>query len=302
MSAPVVLFVFNRPSHTQITVEALSKNEGAKETPLIVYADGPRSVTEQRLCDEVVAVVSGFEKQFASLTLKRSAKNKGLASAIIEGVSETLAQHESVIVMEDDLVTDPQFLSYMNAGLDRYREDARVGSIHGYMYPTDVVLPETFFIRGGDCWGWATWRRAWAVFEQDSGVLMATLKEKKLVQKFNLDGAYPYFQMLKNQSLGRISSWAIRWHAALFIKDMLTLYPGTSYVKNIGMDGSGTHQDQSSQFSKEMACTIKKREFIFPEKNEENLKARFAIAQFWMSTQRGLHKWIWQFKTRKLKG
>ena len=42
----------------------------------------------------------------------------------------------------------------------------QVASIHGYIYPIDG-LPETFFIRGADCWGWATWKRAWNIFEAD---------------------------------------------------------------------------------------------------------------------------------------
>ena len=129
----------------------------------------------------------------------------------------------------------------MNSGLDLYRNDERVGSIHGYTYPCIEPLPDTFFLRGGDCWGWATWARAWRHINLDGSLLLRELEERDLMEAFDLEGAYPYVKMLKNQIQGNNNSWAIRWHASLFLKNMLTLYPGKSLVQNIGHDGTGIH-------------------------------------------------------------
>jgi hypothetical protein len=87
--------------------------------------------------------------------------NFGLARNITDGVTTVLARHESVIVVEDDIVVSPFFLRFMNEALQTYRDVPRVGSISGYCLPLTDPVPETYFIRGADCWGWATWRDRW---------------------------------------------------------------------------------------------------------------------------------------------
>jgi hypothetical protein len=178
---------------------------------------------------------------FASITRIYRDNNLGLARSIISGVEEVLAGHDSVVVMEDDLIVSPHFLRFMNDGLMLYRDDQHVASIHGYCYPVDEALPETFFLRGADCWGWATWPRAWNHFEPDGSKLLEELRRTGLGCSFDLGGAYSFTRMLHNQVAGKNDSWAIRWHASCFLDNMLTLYPGRSLVNNIGFDSTGTH-------------------------------------------------------------
>ena len=144
-------------------------------------------------------------------------------------------------MLEDDIVTSPYFLRYMNDALRVYEDDEDVISIHGYVYPVKGPLPETFFLRGADCWGWATWKRGWDIFEPDGGKLMRDLRRKELRRRFDFNGAYPYTRMLEEQIAEKNSSWAIRWYASALSQGKLTLYPGRSLVQNIGTDGSGTH-------------------------------------------------------------
>jgi len=158
-----------------------------------------------------------------------------------------------VIVLEDDLVTSRYFLRFMNDALNHYADDDRVISIHGYMSPVAEQLPTTFFLRGADCWGWATWARGWSLFESDATKLFANIRREKLDHEFNYEGHYDYMHMLQMQVQGKIDSWAIRWHASAFLKNKLTLYPGKSYVLNIGNDSSGTHCGTTDIFSGEIA-------------------------------------------------
>ncbi len=237
--APIALFAYNRPQHLRRTVEALAVNALAAESELFVFLDGPRNEDDRALGDEIREYISSIDA-FRSVSLIEQGQNIGLAASIIGGVSRMLESHESVIVMEDDIVTSPFFLRYMNEALSTYRDDEAIASIHGFVY--DIKgLPETFFLKGADCWGWATWRRAWRVFEADGRRLLRDLEERKLLREFDLDGASHYAQMLRDQIEGRNDSWAIRWHASAFLKGMLTLHPGRSLVRNIGLDGSGTH-------------------------------------------------------------
>lgn len=238
--APIALFVYNRPSHTRKTVEALLANAEAMQSALHIFSDAPRnegacqSVAEVR---EYIRSISGFK----SITIVERENNFGLARSIIDGVSSICNQYGRVIVMEDDLVTSPYFLTYMNVALTLYEFDERVISIHGYLYPIKGTVPETFFLKGADCWGWATWKRGWALFEPDGRVLLQELVQRKLIHRFDFGGAFPFTKMLRRQIKGKNDSWAIRWHASAFLKDKLTLNPGRSLVLNIGTDSSGTH-------------------------------------------------------------
>src|SRR5262249_35869456 len=153
-------------------------------------------------------------------------RNFGLAQSIVQGVSGTVAQHGRIIVLEDDMVTSPHFLTYMNQALDKYADEARVVSIHGYVYPVEQPLPETFFLPGADCWGWATWKRGWSCFNPDGQFLLNELKRQKLIRDFDFNGAFPYSEMLQAQIKGANDSWAVRWYASALLAGKLTLYPG----------------------------------------------------------------------------
>jgi hypothetical protein len=242
---PITLFTYARPDHTQRTVEALLQNPGVNEHDLIVYSDAARTTDKA----QAVATVREYLKTitgFRSVTIHPRPHNYGLAKSIIEGVTEVLSKYERIIVLEDDMVTSPHFLSYMNEALDRYANDDRVISVHGYVYPVQETLPEAFFLRGADCWGWATWRRGWALFKPDGQALLDELKRRNLVKAFDFNGVYGYSQMLESQIKGANDSWAIRWYASAFLANKLTLYPGRSLVHNIGNDGTGTHSGSNS--------------------------------------------------------
>lgn len=244
--SPIVLFVYNRPLHTQKTVEALQKNKFAKESELYIYADGPKNELAQDKVAEVRAYLKSI-KGFKKITIIERTENWGLAKSIIHGVTEIINQYGTVIVLEDDLVTSPYFLKFMNDALTMYKEDIQVACIHGYIYPI-ADLPITFFIKGADCWGWATWQRAWKVFEHDGNKLLQQVRQLKVEKEINFNHSYDFVDMLRKQINHQNDSWAIRWYISAFLVNMLCLYPGKSLVKNIGMDGSGIHCSTSTAF------------------------------------------------------
>ena len=176
-----------------------------------------------------------------------------MAQSIIHGVSEVCERHGRVIVIEDDLVTSRYFLRYMNDALNLYENESEVISVHGYVYPVIKALPDSFFIRGADCWGWATWQRGWDLFQCDGLVLLEEIERRGLLREFDFDNTIPYVQMLRDQIAGRNDSWAVRWYASAFLLNKLTLYSGRSLVKNIGNDSSGVHCDASTSFDVEVS-------------------------------------------------
>lgn len=239
--APILLFAFNRPRHLQRTLVALAANELAAQSDLIIYCDGFKP--GKKLEDiEAARTVARATTGFASVRVMERDKNWGLAPNIIDGVSSVVAEYGRVIVLEDDLVTSPYFLRYMNDGLEIYADNPRVASIHGYCFPHAVPNPpETFFLKGADCLGWSTWARAWNFFDADAGRLLHDLQANDLACEFNVDNTYDYIEMLKQVRDGKVSSWAVRWRASAFLNNMYTLHPGVSLVQHTGCDSSGTH-------------------------------------------------------------
>ena len=266
--APIALFVYNRPWHTRQTIEALQQNERAKDSDLFIFADAPKKPEATAAVHEVreyVKTIGGFK----SVSIVKRDINFGLANSIIDGVTRLSNEYGRVIVMEDDLVTSPYFLRYMNDALDLYEHEEKVISIHGYVYPVKNKLPVTFFLRGADCWGWATWKRGWALFNSDGQFLLNELNNRKLTRIFDFNGTYPFTKMLKNQIKGNNDSWAVRWYASAFVADKLTLYPGRSLVNNIGNDNSGTHCGVSRSLDVQLSNTPIKLNFSRIEPSTE---------------------------------
>ena len=253
--APIALFAYNRPAHLGRTLEALRKNELAAQSDLHIFSDGPKSEKDAPMVEAVRASLQDVTG-FRSVTVVQRPANLGLANSIIQGVTDVCHRSGRVIVLEDDMLTSPWFLRFMNEALATYESDPEVISIHGYIYPVRRALPETFFLRGADCWGWATWERGWKHFNPDGTALLAQLEERRQTHAFDFDGAYGYTAMLRDQIAGRNNSWAIRWHASAFLLDKLTLYPGRSLVQNIGLDASGTHCGSTEEFTTLLASQL----------------------------------------------
>ena len=241
MPAPIALFAFNRPGHLRRTLEALAANELAAESDLTIFCDGPRNKAETMKI-EAVRETARAAVGFASVAVVCREKNRGLAKCITSGVTEIVNARGRVIVLEDDLVTSPYFLRYMNDGLELYKDVPQVASIHGWAFPHTVPNPpETFFLRATGSWGWGAWKRAWDAYTPDGAALLRALEEKKLLRAFDVDGQYPFAKMLEGQIAGKNDSWAVRWYAVNFLRGRLTLHPGRSLVQHIGADSSGTN-------------------------------------------------------------
>jgi len=286
--APIALFVYSRPWHTRQTVEALQKNALAECSDLFIFADAPKkpeAVAAVQEVREYIKTVEGFK----SVSIVERDENFGLANSIINGVTELCNEFGRVVVVEDDLVTSPFFLQYMNEALDIYADDSMVASIHGYWYAVDRNMPETFLLRGASCWGWATWSSAWNIFEADGQKLLDELEKQKLTRSIDLDGAMAYTQMLRDQIAGKNDSWAIRWHVATFLANKLQLSPGTSLVRNIGFDGSGIHCTESDTY----AVSIATRPIVIEKLHSaQSTEARAALIRYYIKTRRSIFERI----------
>jgi len=244
--APIALFVYDRPGHIRQTVEALQANTIANQTPLHVFSDAPRNEAASLAVAEVRSYIRSIAG-FKSVTIFERETNFGLACSIIDGVTRLCEECGRVIVMEDDLITSPHFLSYMNDALTRYENEDRVMQIAGYMFPVNLELEEdALFLPFTSSWGWATWERAWRHFDATGAGCQRLVEDQSLRRAFDLNGKYGYLRMLESQLRGEIDSWAIRWYLSVFLMNGLTLYPKKTLVGNLGFDGSGVNCVASS--------------------------------------------------------
>lgn len=243
--APVILFTYNRPWHTEQTVNALKNNELANDSELYIYSDGPKTEKDIEKVEEIrnyIKTVVGFK----SVTVIEREKNFGLANNIINGVTEVVNKYERVIVLEDDLITLPYFLKYMNDGLDFYENEEKIISIGGYNFPRSTVkIPENYpyqvYFNPRPCsTSWATWKNRWEKVDWDIKDFEAFKKDHKAQQAFNYAGDNATL-MLFEQRKGKIDSWAVRWHYNHFKSNGFCVYPIKSLIYNIGFDGSGIH-------------------------------------------------------------
>jgi len=253
--APIVLFVYNRPEHTKQTLAALQKNTLAPETELFIYSDAAKNTAAQANVDEVrkmIMAITGFKK----LTIVKQEKNIGLANSIISGVSEIVNKYGKVIVLEDDLLTSPHFLTFMNNALNYHKENPNVWHISGWNYPIEQEgLSDTFLWRAMNCWGWATWADRWQHFDKNTEQLIEQFS-KDDISNFNLDGTEDFWGQVLANKAGEINTWAIYWYATIFKNKGLCLNPSQTYVDNIGLDGSGEHCDANDAYESQLNSNI----------------------------------------------
>ena len=245
--APIVLFVYNRLEHTKKVVEALKKNNFARQSILYIFSDAPKTEKDEYDVKQVRDYIKTI-KGFKMVKINEREENYGVAKNLIQAITEVINKYEKVIMLEDDDVTSKYFLEYMNDALNFYEDDKRVLQISPYIYPTKDKLPKTFFLPLVNSWGFGTWKRAWDYFEEDGKKLLTSIEKKEINKKFDIEGTYPYTKMLKNQIKGKNDSWAIRLYASFFLKNGLILYPNKSLVKNIGFDDTGTHGNKTEMF------------------------------------------------------
>jgi hypothetical protein len=256
--APIVLFVYGRPEHTQKTLQALKRNQLADASELFIFADGPKESCSDLQLQKIAEVrrLIRREKWCGKVEIIESACNQGLAASIVGGVTKITSTYGRAIVLEDDLVTSPGFLPYMNNSLRIYADDERVMHVSGFNFATRFWAPSTGFLRASHPWGWSTWHRAWQHFRNDADGLLAEIQARDPIA-FDLDGTAFHLEELQQNVTGELKTWAVRWYASIFLKNGLCLYPRVSLVRNIGFDGTGENCHADREFYEQIPISFK---------------------------------------------
>lgn len=301
--APIVLFVYNRPWHTIQTLEALAKNDLANETILYIYADGPKESADEKTMEKMQETRACLKKQqwCKEVIIVERETNLGLANSIITGVTAIVNKYGKVIVLEDDIVTSPGFLQFMNDALNVYAKEERVWHISGYWYPAknSDKLPKTFFFNAATCWGWATWQRAWSNLITDANeIKQKILKSEDGVFHFNVEDAYPFFTQIQLNIDNELSTWAVKWYGSIFINNALSLHPNHSLTNNFGFDKTGINCEESSYFTWPVLAKSIRVNAIPLVESELSRRLLKPFFNPWIYSQKSSLKGIMQFKSK----
>jgi len=287
MLAPVALFAFKRPRHVELALRSLMQNPELRDSPVHIYCDGPRDDADRDGVLAARSVVRELAPKHAVIVERPV--NLGLDRSVVAGVSELCERHGRVIVIEDDLEVAPDFLRYMNAALDRYAEDDQVMQVSGYQFPVAiegsgdaVLLPYT------TSWGWATWARAWRHFDHGAVAYEGLRRDAAKRRAFDLDGCYPYFQMLTSNLKKAVPAWDVVFYLTVFTRRAMVLHPMRSKVVNHGFDGSGTTCGKYAVEQTSLKMDVKS--IVFPTASVINQEAYRAVKAYLRNESRLMTK------------
>ena len=293
LNTPILFLIFNRPDTTRLVFEEIAKQQPSK---LYIAADGPRTerVGEIELCHATRKIVDNITWPCEVKRLFRE-QNLGCKIAISGAINWFFDHEEEGIILEDDCLPNPDFFSYCEAMLDRYRTNDKVMHISGDNFQDGIKhgANSYYFSSYAHIWGWATWKRAWNKYS-----IGLTLEESTSIieRKFKRYLERKYWKMVaaKLQS-GEFNTWDYQWAFTLWKYEGLAIIPNVNLISNIGFGESSTHlKDKNHKFSKMGTAPLGK--LVFNDKLEINKKADIITTKKMFIPP--LYKIVWM----KLKG
>jgi hypothetical protein len=282
--APIAFFAYRRPDHTRRTLEALAANILASESDLFIFSDGPRNAQAEegvRAVREYIHTVKGFK----SVTIREREQNQGLATSLISGITELCDRFGRVIVVEDDILTSPYFLQFMNDGLEKYKNDKEIFAISA-CWPVKAVLKDStaFFLNVFGAWGWATWKRAWDFYDYNAADWKELIKNKRLAWDFDLEGKHDSTAILLSQVKNNIDAWGVQWNWIIYREKKLCLFPPYSLTRNIGFDSLGEHTSSpAGEYLMRNIDLSVNDTIVFPAQVKLDQEKRAALGNFYYS-------------------
>ncbi len=240
MKIGTILFTWHRSGHTQRVLDALKKNDILPEQ-LYIFQDGINEKTNVEEWHKVNQIINNID--FCETQIHVSENNKGCAKSIVSGINYVLKECDAVIVIEDDCVPDYQFMRFMVSALETYEDVEKVYSVSGYQW--DVILStrktDDAYFNGRSCsYGWGTWRKKWAIYEENYNILNEIKKDSAAKERLRVWGN-DLETMLTGNVQGDCDAWDVFWTLNIIKKGGYCLSSYRPLIRNIGFDGSGLH-------------------------------------------------------------
>jgi hypothetical protein len=247
LNTPVLFLIFNRPDTTQQVFNEIRK---AQPSQLFVAADGPRKErsNESILCEKTREIINQVDWDCKVFTRFQD-ENLGCKHAVSSAIDWFFSNVDEGIILEDDCVPDTSFFPFCQQLLQKYRDDQRVMMISGmnYLYNNIEMDESYFFSRYYPIWGWATWRRAWSLYDLSMSDWPNCNSQNFLKNIYcHTKIASLLHNMFQKAYFNKIDTWDIQWVFACVINSGLAICPKYNLISNIGVTGS--HADKVCRF------------------------------------------------------
>jgi hypothetical protein len=258
--SPIIFICYNRPEHTLQSLTA-AINAAADCSPdnvinrnIFVFQDGEKQGSADDNHKKTRELIRNLRDAYPGVIHYHLHEgNIGLRKNITSSISKILGHVDSAIILEDDIVINTCCLSWLDNAIELYKKDERVGSIQAYVPPKSIQGDQGVFFLGADSWGWATWSRAWRLYDDDLPSLHERLRKHPLYREFNNGSQANWNGTLRLSLKNKRNSWAVRWRASLFIHDKVSLYPSHPLIVNCGHDGTGEHCTISNTYNSQLS-------------------------------------------------
>jgi hypothetical protein len=241
MKSPILFLIFNRPDTTQKVFDAIRY---VKPSKLYIAADGHRKGIEGEslLCEKVRQIATQVDWDCEVKTLFRD-ENLGCKRAISSGIDWFFEQEEQGIILEDDCLPNPTFFTFCETLLDYYKDDERVMHIGGCNVLNKVESDDTYtFIRYPLIWGWATWRRAWKLYDVAMSDYEINVKDGFLQNAFPKRNIRSHWKYIFDGTFNKkFNTWDHQWTYAIISNNGLSVIPNQNTIINIGFSENATH-------------------------------------------------------------
>lgn len=242
LAAPVAIIVFKRLDATQKMFETV---RAARPKELFIIADGWRNDAEREKC---LAVREYLEKAVdwpCTVHTNYAEKNLGCKHRVVSGLDWVFSLTERAIILEDDCVPDQSFFRFCDELLERFKDDSRILQISGlntqFNNPSFSAGEASYYFSNlGEIWGWATWRRAWKLYDISIEKWPEAKVNGLLSRHFKDPGVIDYWEHLFDEIYTARSephafdAWAAQWVFARLLAGGVSAVPRTNLIVNFG--------------------------------------------------------------------
>jgi len=242
VDTPVALFVFNRPDRTRQVMEEIA---AVKPRTLLVVADGPREghPDDETKCQDTRAVIDDNVSWNCTIRRNYADHNLGLFERFVTGLRWLFQDVSEAIILEDDCVPNRDFFRFCETMLEMYRDDERVMDISGsnLLGGWKADRQDYHFSYYGGIWGWATWRRAWELYDPEMSLWTEPEVRQRVRDVIADRRQYRSLEMLYKEAYQKQETWDYPWVFARQINSALSVVPAENLVTNIGFGEEATN-------------------------------------------------------------
>lgn len=275
LRTPVLFIVFNRPETTKMVFESI---RNVRPSRLYIASDGHREGIdgESELVQNVREMVTGNINWNCELQTLFHPYNVGCRQAVIDAITWFFRHEEEGIILEDDCLPDESFFEFCRVMLEHYREDKRIMMISGSNFINDKNICDDgyFFSRYFSIWGWATWRRAWNLYDAEMNLWPVFRDQQQLHGFYSQSFMAEYVTGLFDRYYNNKDTWDIQWFYTCLFNNALSVVPAKNLVTNIGYYGTRAKGKSINQDIPRESLNVKElrhREFVCPEFRYDNL-------------------------------